>query len=161
MSPFTVFHREQERVFDFQFSVAKQSTKEGFPTMADALISLLIETLGSAAFENIKEELSRLTGVEEEIQNLKSTLRDIQAVLDDAEKRQLKETSVRNWLDKLKDASFDIDDLLDEWITRIALKADMEETQGQAEAVNKKVWLSLSSSLCSSLVLEYNEKLCN
>ena len=115
--------------------------------MADALISLVIDTLGSAAFEKIKEELKLLNGVEEEIESLKTTLRDIQAVLDDAEKRQLSDSAVRNWLDKLKDASFDIDDLLDEWMTPSALKSKMEETQGheadeKAVSVKKKVWLS-------------------
>ena len=93
--------------------------------MADALISLLIETLGSAAFEKIKEELKLLNGVEEEVESLKTTLRDIQAVLEDAEKRQLSDAAVRKWLEKLKDASFDIDDLLDEWMTPSSLNSKM------------------------------------
>ena len=108
--------------------------------MADALISLLIDTLGSAAFEKIKEELRLLNGVEEEVESLKTTLRDIQAVLEDAEKRQLSDAAVRKWLEKLKDASLDIDDLLDEWMTPSALKAKMEDEN--EVSVKKKVWLS-------------------
>ncbi|XP_062104505.1 disease resistance protein RGA2-like [Humulus lupulus] len=44
----------------------------------------------------------------------------------DAEKRQVTEEAVRDWLDKLKDVSYDADDVLDEWITRI-LVSNLEQ----------------------------------
>ena len=37
----------------------------------------------------------------------------------DAEQRQVTETAVRLWLEKLKDVSYDVDDVLDEWNTSI------------------------------------------
>ncbi|KAK2654742.1 hypothetical protein Ddye_014598 [Dipteronia dyeriana] len=56
---------------------------------------------------------------------LTSNFRAIQAVLVDAEQRQIKDKVVADWLDKLKDASYDVDDVLDEWNTAI-LKLQIE-----------------------------------
>ena len=38
-------------------------------------------------------------------------------MLDDAEKKQLKENAVKLWLEKLKDTFYEMDDVLDEWNT--------------------------------------------
>lgn len=53
--------------------------------------------------------------VKKQANKLKSNLIDIQSVLEDAERKQVKERAVRVWLDKLKDVCYDMDDVLDEW----------------------------------------------
>uniref|UniRef100_A0A6N2MXS3 NB-ARC domain-containing protein n=1 Tax=Salix viminalis TaxID=40686 RepID=A0A6N2MXS3_SALVM len=57
---------------------------------------------------------------------LKSNLIDIQFVLEDAERKQVKDKAVKVWLDKLKDVCYDMDDVLDEWSTAI-LTWEMDE----------------------------------
>uniref|UniRef100_A0A0R0KP70 Disease resistance RPP13-like protein 1 n=1 Tax=Glycine max TaxID=3847 RepID=A0A0R0KP70_SOYBN len=54
------------------------------------------------------------------LENLKSTLRVVGGVLDDAEKKQTKLSSVNQWLIELKDVLYDADDMLDEISTKAA-----------------------------------------
>uniref|UniRef100_A0A2N9HTE0 NB-ARC domain-containing protein n=1 Tax=Fagus sylvatica TaxID=28930 RepID=A0A2N9HTE0_FAGSY len=67
--------------------------------MALNLVSGITKQLGSF----ITSEFKLTASVKEEIQKLESKFRTIQAVLNDAEKRQVKEEAVKLWLDKLKD----------------------------------------------------------
>ncbi|WCJ33188.1 Disease resistance protein RGA2 [Euphorbia peplus] len=87
--------------------------------MADALVSVVLQQLTSLLQSEIQQEASILFGGEDEVQKLTSALIAIRAVLNDAEKKQVKETSVNIWLEELKSISYDLDDLLDEWNTKI------------------------------------------
>ncbi|KAI5337629.1 hypothetical protein L3X38_016900 [Prunus dulcis] len=81
---------------------------------------------------------------------LTGILRHIEPVLEDAEKRRVKEECVRVWLEKLKDVSCDIEDVLDELST--AIPKLEEETHGTKKAfVLMKVCFSrLTSCFCCS-----------
>ncbi|POO02864.1 hypothetical protein TorRG33x02_009250 [Trema orientale] len=106
-----------------------------------ALVSALIDQLVSLAFRRVEEEVRLVQGVEEDARKLKSNLEAIQAVLEDAEKRQLADLSVRNWLDKLKDATFDMDDVLDEWSTAILkLQIEREAERDDPIETNRKIY---------------------
>ncbi|WRX26720.1 Leucine-rich repeat - like 10 [Theobroma cacao] len=83
--------------------------------MADALVSAVLQQLTAVVYQEIEQEVTLVVDVRKEAQKLKSTLQTIQAVLIDAEKRQVKEEAVKLWLDKLKGTSYDMDDLIDEW----------------------------------------------
>uniref|UniRef100_A0A2N9H4Z2 NB-ARC domain-containing protein n=1 Tax=Fagus sylvatica TaxID=28930 RepID=A0A2N9H4Z2_FAGSY len=106
--------------------------------MARAFVSALAEQLGSI----IASEFTLTASVKEDVQKLESKFRTIQAVLNDAEKRQLNEEAVKLWLDKLKDVFYEMDDVLDEWNTAM-IKADITK-QGKEEesstAKKRKVW---------------------
>ncbi|KAL0006468.1 hypothetical protein SO802_014029 [Lithocarpus litseifolius] len=112
--------------------------------MAGALLSAIVERLGSF----ISSEFKLTVIVKEEIQKLETKFRTIQAVLNDAEKRQLKEEAVKLWLDKLEGVSYEIDDVLDEWKASM-IKAEIEKQQKEFEeeenaetstAKKRKVW---------------------
>ncbi|KAG5234418.1 disease resistance protein [Salix suchowensis] len=83
--------------------------------MAEPLISLLLERFTTVLSQQVQEEVNLVGGVKKQADKLKSNLIDIQSVLEDAERKQVKEKSVRVWLDKLKDVCYDMDDVLDEW----------------------------------------------
>ncbi|KAL9459551.1 hypothetical protein AB3S75_002868 [Citrus x aurantiifolia] len=85
--------------------------------MVDAMVSFVLEQLISTALDEAKQQVRLVTGVGKEVEKLKRNFRAIQAVLVDAERRQVKEESVRLWLGELKDASYDMEDVLDEWNT--------------------------------------------
>ncbi|KAL4636416.1 hypothetical protein ACB092_03G006600 [Castanea dentata] len=116
--------------------------------MAGALLSAIVERLGSL----ISSEFKLTVTVKEEVQKLQTKFPTIQAVLNDAEKRQLKEESVKLWLDKLEGVSYEIDDVLDEWNT-VMIKAEIEKQQKAFEeeekaepstAKKRKVWPLIS-----------------
>ncbi|KAH9751809.1 hypothetical protein KPL71_014444 [Citrus sinensis] len=82
--------------------------------MARAIVSSLLDQLNSIA----QEKWRLLTGVEQEVGKLTTNLQAIQAVLEDAEQRQMKQDkAVTLWLDQLRDASYDMEDVLEEWNT--------------------------------------------
>ncbi|AES75657.2 putative P-loop containing nucleoside triphosphate hydrolase [Medicago truncatula] len=78
--------------------------------MADVLLGTVIQNLGSF----VREELSTFLGVEELTQKLCGNLTAIQAVLQDAEEKQITSRVVKDWLQKLTDVAYVLDDILDD-----------------------------------------------
>ncbi|XXG50873.1 hypothetical protein AAC387_Pa02g4775 [Persea americana] len=80
--------------------------------MADALISNGLNSLNTF----LQRELGHGLGVDvsNELKNLSFTLTAIQPLLYDAETQQLGNSSVRDWLCKLKDVAYDLDNILDQ-----------------------------------------------
>lgn len=87
--------------------------------MADALVSIVLERLALVIQWQIQRELRLLVGAENDVQKLTNTLRNIRAVLLDAEKRQVKDEAVKIWLEDLKGLAYDMDNVLDEWSSSI------------------------------------------
>jgi hypothetical protein len=135
--------------------------------MALALVSGITQQLGSF----ITSEFKLTASVKEEIQKLESKFRTIQAVLNDAEKRQVKEEAVKLWLDKLKDVSYEMDDVLDEWNTamiKAAIAKEEEEGEAETSTAKKRKVLPLIPNINFSIlqhrdiahkIKELNEKL--
>ncbi|XP_017984375.1 PREDICTED: putative disease resistance RPP13-like protein 1 [Theobroma cacao] len=65
----------------------------------------------------IFEANQTLTQVHEELRKWEKILKNIQAVLDDAEEKQMKDRHVKIWLAELQDLAYDMDDILDEFGT--------------------------------------------
>ncbi|XP_031262154.1 putative disease resistance protein RGA3 [Pistacia vera] len=106
--------------------------------MAEALVSVVLEQLASFARQQIDGQLTLVAGVDDQVRKLTSHFQAIRAVLEDAESRQFKDSGVRDWLDKLKEASYDIDDVLDEWNTSIG-KLQLKEVRNASKPMIKKV----------------------
>ncbi|KAA8541622.1 hypothetical protein F0562_022774 [Nyssa sinensis] len=145
MNTFTHLQSESRSITDSASSltsISPSSINCRSPIMADALINLGVE-LAWIAERYIEQKVRLVVGVKKEIKKLESTLQTILAVLNDAEKRQIKEEPVRLWLEKVKDISYDADDLFAEWTT-VILKRQIEST-----AVPKqKVCFYIFSCLC-------------
>ncbi|XP_043694607.1 putative disease resistance protein RGA3 [Telopea speciosissima] len=85
--------------------------------MVEALVSNIIQQLATFIEKEIQQEVGLVVGVKTDVDKIFRTFTKIQALLKDAEERQLTENSVRLWLQDLKDVAYDIDDVLDEWRT--------------------------------------------
>ncbi|XVF79236.1 hypothetical protein PTKIN_Ptkin14bG0204600 [Pterospermum kingtungense] len=89
--------------------------------MAEALVGAVIEHLIAVARQKAVEEVRLVLGFDKAVQKLTYNLQDLKFVLEDAESREVKprEIAVKNWLDRLREASYDMEDILDEWNTAI------------------------------------------
>ncbi|XP_075667826.1 putative disease resistance protein RGA1 [Castanea sativa] len=94
-----------------------------------AVAQKVIEDLGSWAFQ----EIASLWDVEAELENIKNTVSTIQAVLRDAAEQQTHSYQVKDWLEKLKDAVYEVDDLLGEFF------AEALQQGGTSGNIPKKV----------------------
>ncbi|XXG50914.1 hypothetical protein AAC387_Pa02g4809 [Persea americana] len=79
--------------------------------MADALVSVVVEGLCAMT----RDEVGLLVGVKKELRKLSSSFTAIQAGLEDAENQQVTKKAVRDWLGKLKDVAYEMEDILEEW----------------------------------------------
>ncbi|KAL2920518.1 Disease resistance protein RGA2 [Bienertia sinuspersici] len=89
--------------------------------MADFGISIaekLLEAIGSELIKQICD----MWGYKSQLDDLKETVTTIQKVLLDADSRNELSNEERDYIDKLKDAVYDADDLFDEFLTLAELK---------------------------------------
>ncbi|KAH9665343.1 hypothetical protein KPL70_020310 [Citrus sinensis] len=110
--------------------------------MADAAVSRLLELLVSISTEENREEGRLIVGDGKEVKRLVSNFQASQAFLADAEQRQVKEEAVRLWLDQLKDACYDMEDVLDEWITtrlKLQIEGVLDDHESAPTLVSQKV----------------------
>ncbi|XP_024039265.1 disease resistance protein RGA2-like [Citrus clementina] len=113
--------------------------------MALAIVCALLDQLNSIA----QEKWRLLTGVEQEVGKLTTNLQAIQAVLEDAEQRQMKQDrAVTLWLDQLRDASYDMEDVLDKWITETR-KSQLDEGGDDEDDDNDNAFVTLLTKVCS------------
>lgn len=78
--------------------------------MADSLLGMVIENLGSL----VREEVADFLNVGQLTEKLSGNITAIRAVLRDAEETQITSHAVKDWLQKLTDAAHVLDDILDE-----------------------------------------------
>ncbi|PPS09665.1 hypothetical protein GOBAR_AA10968 [Gossypium barbadense] len=101
-------------------------------------LSVIREVVVSKVFDFLLDKLASsellqfATGkeVQEAIYKLDMELKEIRAVLDDAEERQVKEKSVKSWLTNLQNLAYDVEDVLDEFATEIGRRNLMMECRG-------------------------------
>lgn len=95
---------------------------------AEALLEEVFEKMLS------KEVLDFIQGrklTEGLLKKLKITLLSVNAVLDDAEEKQISNQDVKQWLEELKEAVYDAEDLLNEIKTE-ALRCKVEAESGSS-----------------------------
>ncbi|KAM4105761.1 hypothetical protein ACB094_04G017000 [Castanea mollissima] len=76
----------------------------------------MAEEIVSRVISFATELIGNAWGCEEELRGLGESLIMIRAVLTDAERRQVRDESVKLWLQKLEDVAYEADDVLDEFM---------------------------------------------
>ncbi|XP_042024058.1 putative disease resistance protein RGA3 [Salvia splendens] len=97
--------------------------------MADAIVSEVVGRIATMLEDKIRYEVNLVRGVKDELRYLSEKLNTIRQVLDDAEKRGVKDESVKRWLKKLEAMAYEMEDILDEWNYYSLLKDKMEPKQ--------------------------------
>ena len=78
-----------------------------------ASIKLLFDKLASGELLNF----ARKEGIHTALKKWRRMLEEIEAVLADAEEKQITERGIQMWLEDLEDFAYDLDDVLDEIAT--------------------------------------------
>ncbi|OMO92612.1 Disease resistance protein [Corchorus olitorius] len=95
--------------------------------------------------------------VRKELKKWEKMLPDIRAVLADAERKQMKDQFVKNWLADLQDLAYDVDDILDEFATQ-ALGRKLTSSEAQSQAIKSKVKKIIPSFLSPKSFM-FNKKM--
>ena len=103
----------------------------------------------------VLQEIVLLWGVKGELDKLKNTVSRIEAVLKDAEKQQAQSHAIKDWVAKLKDVLFEVDDLLDDFSTE-ALRQEVMTRNKKAKKV--RIFFSKSNQLAYGLKMAHKIK---
>ncbi|MBA0859715.1 hypothetical protein Goshw_009924, partial [Gossypium schwendimanii] len=109
--------------------------------MAEAIAFDIAGGLASKLSSLALSQIGLWWNFKDDIEDLKNTISTIKTVLLDAEEQSMTSNLVKNWLEKLKDALYDADDLLDDFSTE-ALRKDLLG----GNKLTKEVRLFFSSS---------------
>ncbi|XP_075661211.1 putative disease resistance protein RGA3 [Castanea sativa] len=82
--------------------------------MAEAIVTDVAKEILSKLYPLVTEQIGLAWGFKEELTRLRQSVEMIQDVLADAERKQVTDLSVKNWLQRLKDLAYDADDVLGE-----------------------------------------------
>jgi hypothetical protein len=93
--------------------------------MAEAVLEVVLTNLSSL----IQKEIGLFLCFEQDFKSLSSLLTTIKATIEDAEEKQFTDRAIKDWLLKLKDAAYVLDDILDECATK-ALKSEYKGFKG-------------------------------
>ncbi|XP_050159534.1 putative disease resistance protein RGA4 isoform X2 [Malus sylvestris] len=118
--------------------------------MAEALISVLLEQLASVTYQHVGDEVKLVLNAEKDVQEFEANLKVIGAVLEDAELRQVRDANVRNWLEQLKDVSYKMDNVVDEWKTEI-LKQQVEKQEEHGGSTSLVTDKKKKKAVCFSI----------
>ncbi|KAK3010253.1 hypothetical protein RJ639_011584 [Escallonia herrerae] len=111
-----------------------------------AFFTVLLEKLASGYLFN----LPLPEGIYSRLQTWTSKLEPIQAVLSEAEEKQISAEAVNMWLQQLQDLAYDLDDLLDELATE-ALRRKLMMAQ-PTQASNPSMLRKLIPACCSTIL---------
>ena len=82
--------------------------------MAEAIVTAVAKGILGNLIPLVTDQIGLAWGFKDELTRLRENVEMVQAVLADAEKRQVGEERVRLWLQRIKDVAYDADDVLNE-----------------------------------------------
>ncbi|PPD79767.1 hypothetical protein GOBAR_DD23289 [Gossypium barbadense] len=98
--------------------------------IGEAALSVFLELLGGKLLNSALNFVAGHKQLHPQLKQWQSILPDIQAVLDDAEEKQIKNEGVKKWLEDLQDLAYDVDDIFDAFAYQeLRLKLQKSHTQ--------------------------------
>ncbi|KAI6668067.1 hypothetical protein NL676_036590 [Syzygium grande] len=120
--------------------------------MAEAVIVSIAEKVVAYLVPQAIEKVGMLWGVKHELKVLRDTVSMLQAVLDDAEEQYYQSRQIQVWLEKLKDAFYEAQDVLEEF----TIEATRQELRGHNEMIKEvRTFFSSSNQLAFKLKMIY------
>jgi hypothetical protein len=82
------------------------------PKLEAMLASSVLNLVSHQISEVIGGQIKLQLDLDKDLKKMKMALESVEAVLKDAERRSIQDAAVRLWLKRLKDAMYDISDML-------------------------------------------------
>ncbi|CAL5381853.1 unnamed protein product [Camellia sinensis] len=101
--------------------------------IAEIFLSGLVKLLFQKMTSFASSKLPTFEGIGAQLTNWTNMLSQIEALLIDAEDKQLTDQAVNLWLDDLQDLAYDLDDLVDEFATE-ALRHKLKAKPSKASS---------------------------
>ncbi|XP_052880912.1 putative disease resistance RPP13-like protein 1 [Gossypium arboreum] len=98
--------------------------------IGEAALSGFLDLLVGKSLDSALNFVADHNQLHQQLKQWQSILPDIQAVLDDAEEKQIKNMGVKKWLEDLQDLAYDVDDILDEFAYE-EFRLNLQDTQAQ------------------------------
>ncbi|XVF30985.1 hypothetical protein REPUB_Repub16aG0106300 [Reevesia pubescens] len=108
--------------------------------MAEAIVSTILEKLKTITIEKASDAWRLVTGVEKEVKRLESNFEAIKHELEDAEERQYSDKRLKHWLERFKQVSYDMEDVLDDWKTALQELQTPDEAETNTTTFVPKYW---------------------
>jgi polyhydroxyalkanoate synthesis regulator phasin len=112
--------------------------------MAEGALNKVAEEIIGQLGKLALQEIGLLWGVKDDLEKLTNTVSAIKAVLLDAEEKQVQSHAIKDWVEKLKDALYEADDVLDDFSTE-ALRREVMTRNKKAKKV--RIFFSKSNQL--------------
>ncbi|KAK1303066.1 putative disease resistance protein RGA1 [Acorus calamus] len=101
-----------------------------------AIIGVVIKRLSNL----VEEEVVMLWGVQDDLKKLKKKLETMAEVLEDAEEKEFQDKAIHRWLEGVRDAMYDAEDIVDDCIVMHKLNLGKKHKIGKRiKAVNSKI----------------------
>ncbi|KAJ0478494.1 putative P-loop containing nucleoside triphosphate hydrolase, leucine-rich repeat domain superfamily [Helianthus annuus] len=100
-----------------------------------AFLGVLFEKLASTALKSF----ARNKGIDAQIKKWQRSLSQIQGVLADASYKEISSPPVKRWLNDLQHLAYDIDDVLDGWLTEAMQSESTHDSEGITNKVRKLI----------------------
>ncbi|CAI9109186.1 OLC1v1008961C1 [Oldenlandia corymbosa var. corymbosa] len=116
----------------------------------ELFMPIILDRLIDVTTQQIGEKVNLIAGVEEEVDSLKKKFDTLAYVLEDAERRKIKESPIWAWLEQLEDIAYEMEDVLEEWHIKFIKPQQVraKSTTRMPTTLLDKVH-SLIQSLCS------------
>ena len=89
--------------------------------MAQAIVNFIVQSLGDLLIQ----EAVFLYGVEDQVLQLQTELRMMRSYLQDADRRQDENESLRSWISEIREAAYDSDDVIESYALREASRRNL------------------------------------
>ncbi|KAK4756261.1 hypothetical protein SAY87_006388 [Trapa incisa] len=110
--------------------------------MADLIIGSVVNSITEQVISLISREIGGAWGAKAELMKLEKTVSAITALLDEAERKQVEDKTIKDWLKKLSDVAYEADDLLDDYSTEIKRRTLMGGDRNNRMMKERRTFLS-------------------
>uniref|UniRef100_A0A2N9FC35 Rx N-terminal domain-containing protein n=1 Tax=Fagus sylvatica TaxID=28930 RepID=A0A2N9FC35_FAGSY len=123
--------------------------------MAEGALNKVAEGVIGQLGNLVVQEIGLLWGAKDDLEKLQKTVSAIKAVLLDAEEKQVQSHAIKDWVENLKDALYEADDVLDNFSTESLRREQMTRNK---KAKKVRIFFSKSNQLAYGLKMAHNIK---